>query len=126
MWVIEERGDFVEVNDAALALYGYERLNFLRLSLGRVDPESDNATSIRRRRRITVAATGGRRRRPIGQRDRVWRDRCSLLVAARDVTDRARLQEQLLHRAFHDPLLARETGRSSSTAGPMYSRCGPP
>ena len=111
MWVYDSQTlEFLEVNDAAVAHYGYRREHFLSLHLADVLAVGDTD--------LTVSADGphhahalrhvladGRgievevvaHRLEFGGRDAV-------LVAIQDVTERNALDAQLRHQAFHDDL----------------------
>lgn len=105
---------FMAVNDAAIANYGYSRAEFLGMTLLDIRPEED-AEELKR----------AVRRRDEGGRGQLWRHRrrdgslidvrifaadmefeghSCRLVLAEDVTERLRAQREVAHRASHDDL----------------------
>ena len=105
---------FMAVNDAAVASYGYSRGEFLAMTLLDIRPQED-AEDLKR----------AVRRREEGGRGQLWRHRrkdgslidvriyaadmefeghSCRLVLAEDVTERLRVQREIAHRASHDPL----------------------
>jgi diguanylate cyclase (GGDEF)-like protein/PAS domain S-box-containing protein len=106
---------FIQVNHAAVAHYGYSEAEFLTMSVTDVHRREDvvplleaeagetwvleHRVSSRHRmsdgRFIDVDTTSNRL---------MFGDRDAVLVAIQDVTERNRFEEQLRHRAFHDPL----------------------
>lgn len=105
---------FMAVNDAAIASYGYSRAEFLGMTLLDIRPE-DDAEELKR----------AVRRREEGGRGQLWRHRrrdgslidvriyaadmefeghSCRLVLAEDVTERLRVQREVEHRASHDEL----------------------
>jgi diguanylate cyclase (GGDEF)-like protein/PAS domain S-box-containing protein len=115
MWVFDRQSlQFLEINAAAVTHYGYSRDEFLAMTVMDIRPAEDipalrgelstrkeaSPNSSRRHRRkdgrtIDVQTTAH-------QIDFNGSD--AVLVAVHDVTDRNRLEGQLRHRAFHDPL----------------------
>jgi PAS domain S-box-containing protein len=95
-----------EVNQAALALYGYTREEFLALPLGRLRADLDPTGLAERTRAIAEtredAAGQARHQRRDGAlldieylaRPTVFRGRAAVLVVLMDVTDRQRVEEQ--------------------------------
>jgi diguanylate cyclase (GGDEF)-like protein/PAS domain S-box-containing protein len=100
---------FLEVNAAAVAHYGYSRNEFLRLQigdLGAVEDEPDvegvdGETSGAARHRIK---DGRVLDVELTSHELDFDGVAAVLVAVQDVTERNRLEGQLRHRAFHDPL----------------------
>jgi diguanylate cyclase (GGDEF)-like protein/PAS domain S-box-containing protein len=116
MWVFErETLRFLEVNDAAIAHYGYTRAEFLAMTVDEIRPPDDasplpwqSATD-----GPILGGSGGRRHRTKDQRLidvevtshlLTFRGRPAYLVVAQDVSARLSLERQLAHQAFHDPL----------------------
>ncbi|MDA8291221.1 MAG: EAL domain-containing protein [Actinomycetota bacterium] len=114
MWVYDlETLRFVEVNEAAIAHYGYSRDEFLAMSISDIRPEEDRA-----RLRQAIAERAGalqrsgtwRHRRADGTLLDVevtshaldWEGRPASLVVAHDVTETHRLQRELARRALYD------------------------
>ncbi len=108
MWVCDVTSFlFLEVNEAAVSHYGYDRAHFLRMSLGDIEVDEPIRTL------PELAKQAGRRHRLADGRVIVveltshtinFRGRTAMLMSAQDVTDRVGLEEQLRHQAFHDPL----------------------
>jgi diguanylate cyclase (GGDEF)-like protein/PAS domain S-box-containing protein len=115
MWVFDERTlRFLEVNDAALARYGYSRDEFLAMRVLDVRPPED----VRDLLEVLAGRAPGH-----GHRG-VYRHRTkagaifpvevtsypvedagrSSLVMAQDVSERLRTEQALVHQATHDPL----------------------
>jgi diguanylate cyclase (GGDEF)-like protein/PAS domain S-box-containing protein len=115
MWVYDELTlRFLEVNDAALARYGYTRDEFMAMRLPDIRPPEDVAA-------LTEALSKGR---PEFGHWGVWQHRTkggatfpveittypvdvggrSALVMAQDVTQRVRTEQALVYQATHDPL----------------------
>jgi diguanylate cyclase (GGDEF)-like protein/PAS domain S-box-containing protein len=115
MWVYDERTlRFLEVNDMALARYGYTRDEFLAMRVLDIRPPED----------VPALAQALSKGRPELGHWGVWRHRTkdgatfqaevttypvdiaggSSLVMAQDVSERLRTEEALVHQATHDPL----------------------
>ncbi len=114
MWVYDlETLRFVEVNDAAVAHYGYTRAEFLQMSIADIRPEEDrarlNQTLAERTDALQYSGTW-RHRRADGTVLEVevtshildWEGRPASLVVAHDVTETRRLQGELARRALYD------------------------
>ena len=114
MWVYDvETLRFVEVNEAAIAHYGYSRDEFLRMTIADIRPAADHA-----RLRQTVAEREEelqysgiwRHRRADGTLLEVevtshvldWAGRPGSLVVAHDVTETRQLQRELARRELYD------------------------
>ncbi len=116
MWVYDATTlEFLEVNDAAVEHYGFGRQQLLAMGLADVveslergtpaeltyrnDPVLAHAHATRHRiadgSSILVKATAHRVE---------LSGTAAVVVALQDVTEQARLEDQLRHRAFHDPL----------------------
>jgi PAS domain S-box-containing protein len=107
MWVYDlETLVFLEVNDAALAKYGYSRAEFLDMRITAIRPEEDvqrllEDTQIPRP--ALQQASPWRHRKKNGDIIDVeisshrlpWNSREAALVVAEDITDRKKLEEQL-------------------------------
>jgi diguanylate cyclase (GGDEF)-like protein/PAS domain S-box-containing protein len=116
MWVHDrETLRFLEVNDAAVAHYGYTRDEFLTMTIGDVRPAEDVAR-LREAlvaERASLEASPGRQHRlkdgrlidvEITSHLIAFRGRPATLVVAQDVTARKALEAELAHQALHDPL----------------------
>ena len=114
MWVYDlETLRFLEVNEAAVAHYGYSRAEFLKMSIADIRPEEDRA-----RLREAVAERGDslehsgtwRHRRADGTILEVevtshlldWEGRPASLAVAHDLTETRRLQAALARQAHYD------------------------
>ena len=105
---------FMAVNDAAVASYGYSRGEFLAMTLLDIRPDEDAEDLKRAVRRREESGRGQlwRHRRKDGSlidvriyaADMEFEGHSCRLVLAEDVTDRLRVQRDLAHRASHDPL----------------------
>ncbi len=114
MWVYDlETLGFLEVNDAAVAHYGYTRAEFLKRSIADIRPNEDRARlhQILAERKDAFGYSGTwRHRRADGTLIDVevtshildWEGRPASLVVAHDVTETRRLQEELARRALYD------------------------
>jgi diguanylate cyclase (GGDEF)-like protein/PAS domain S-box-containing protein len=106
---------FLQVNTAAIAHYGYTEAEFLSMCLTDVERPDDVVA------RVEAATVDGRTvEHRVSSRHRLSDGRMidvettahhltfagqnAVLVAIQDVTERNRFEEQLRHRAFHDPL----------------------
>ncbi|MGA7989564.1 MAG: bifunctional diguanylate cyclase/phosphodiesterase [Candidatus Dormiibacterota bacterium] len=112
-----EAGDlqFLAVNRAAVAMYGYTRQEFLALTLDQIRPQEDCAQLFSN----LLAVRGGRthfedihHRTKAGDvldievdtQQLMYDGEPAMIVCPNDVTDRVRLQRELEHQAFHDEL----------------------
>jgi diguanylate cyclase (GGDEF)-like protein/PAS domain S-box-containing protein len=115
MWVFDVYGHhFLEVNEAAIAHYGYSREEFLAMRITDIRPPDDvpafvneiaaapallHSTSWRHvlkdGRTVEVDVTAHRL---------MFEGRAAMLSALQDVTERNALERELRHRAFHDSL----------------------
>jgi diguanylate cyclase (GGDEF)-like protein/PAS domain S-box-containing protein len=106
---------FLAVNNAAVAMYGYSRAEFLALTLAEIRPPEDrpqlrtNLHSLRGGRTHFdgirhVTKYGGVVDVEIDTRETVFDGEAAMIICSSDVTDRARLQRELEHQAFHDAL----------------------
>jgi PAS domain S-box-containing protein len=97
MWIADHAtGGFIAVNDAALALYGYSRAEFLGLkgsSLEAPDAE-DSAAPIAHRRK-----DGGALKVSLGLHEIEFDGRSADLVSAYDLTERAAAEQKLREEA---------------------------
>jgi diguanylate cyclase (GGDEF)-like protein/PAS domain S-box-containing protein len=115
MWVFDVNGhQFLEVNEAAIAHYGYTREEFLSMRITDIRPPDDvpafvNAIAtapalihsaswrhlLKDGRTVEVDVTAHRL---------TFDGRAAMLSALQDVTERNALERELRHRAFHDSL----------------------
>ncbi len=106
---------FLRVNNAALAMYGYTRAEFLTLTLAEIRPLEDrnqlrnNLHAMRGGRTHFEGIrhstkSGGVLDVAIDTREIIFDGRSAMVVCSTDVTDRLRLQRELEHQAFHDAL----------------------
>ena len=114
MWIYDLQSlRFLEVNDAALAHYGYSRAEFLAMSIADIRPAEDLGRlheSIASRRDVLQYSGIWRHRRAGGELREVevtshlldWEGRPAALVVAHDVTETRRLQAELARRALYD------------------------
>jgi diguanylate cyclase (GGDEF)-like protein/PAS domain S-box-containing protein len=108
MWVCDAKSFlFLEVNEATVRHYGYDRAHFLCMGLDDIEAEETF------RSRPELAKQASRRHRladgrvivvELSSNALAFRGQVALLMSAQDVTDRVVLEEQLRHQAFHDPL----------------------
>jgi len=93
MWIADHAtGGFIAVNDAALALYGYNRAEFLALkgsSLEAPDAEDDAAPVAHQRK------DGGSLKISLGSHEIEFDGRSADLVSAYDLTERAAAEQKL-------------------------------
>jgi diguanylate cyclase (GGDEF)-like protein/PAS domain S-box-containing protein len=116
MWVYDtETLQFLEVNEAAIAHYGYSREEFLQMRILDIRPLED----------MTRLLEDVGKEHPDLQRSDQWRHRRksgeiidvqvishvlefagrkAVVVVAEDITERKAFEEQLQHQAFHDSL----------------------
>jgi diguanylate cyclase (GGDEF)-like protein/PAS domain S-box-containing protein len=108
---------FLAVNNAAVAMYGYSRDEFLTLTLAQIRPPEDtdqlrnNLHSMRGGRThfegIRHATKAGTVVNvEIDTREIIFDGERAMIICASDVTARVRLQGELEHQAFHDSLTA--------------------
>ena len=114
MWVYDiETLRFVEVNDAAVARYGYSRDEFLAMSIADIRPEEDEPRlrlSVDERKDVLQHSGTWRHRRSDGTTLEVeitshlldWEGHPAALVVAYDVTETRHLQATLSRRALYD------------------------
>jgi diguanylate cyclase (GGDEF)-like protein/PAS domain S-box-containing protein len=105
---------FMAVNDAAVASYGYSRGEFLAMTLLDIRPDEDAEDLKRAVRRREESGRGQlwRHRRKDGSlidvriyaADMEFEGHSCRLVLAEDVTERLRVQREIAHRASHDEL----------------------
>jgi diguanylate cyclase (GGDEF)-like protein/PAS domain S-box-containing protein len=106
---------FLAVNNAALAMYGYSRAEFLTLKLSDIRPPEErdrlrnNLHSMRGGRTHFESIrhstkTGDVLDVEIDTRETLFDGAGAMIVCSIDVTDRVRLQRELEHQAFHDAL----------------------
>ncbi len=112
-----ERGDlqFLAVNQAAEAMYGYSRAEFLALHLGDIRPPEDRDQLMRNLNAVRGGRThfdGIRHCTKAGRtldievdtRETIFDGETAMIVCPSDVTDRNRLRRDLEHQALHDAL----------------------
>ncbi|WP_018260791.1 putative bifunctional diguanylate cyclase/phosphodiesterase [Methylobacterium sp. WSM2598] len=102
MWVTDEAGRFLAVNDAAIGHYGYASPDFLRMSLRDLavagGAGSGEAPARHRRRDGSVIEVAAYSRRI------PFEGRSATLTALVDVTERRRAEARITHMAHHDAL----------------------
>ena len=116
MWVYDQENyRFLEVNDAAVANYGYTRDQFLEMTLFDIRPPEE-AERLRRdlarpRGEFEMSRNWKHRLRDgrvidveVSSHALNFHGRKAALVSVQDVTDRVALENQLRHQAFHDSL----------------------
>ncbi len=115
MWVQDPQTlRILEVNDAAVAHYGYTREEFVRMTLPDLRPAEDAAAIFKENRGAASTKLAGswRHLRKDGTYIQVdtashsidYMGRPCSFVLVHDVTDRQQLHEQLVHQAHHDLL----------------------
>ena len=116
MWVYDIKTlEFLEVNESAVRHYGYSREEFLSRRITDIRPSEDVARLLESVRGLRPALdhAGHWRHRlrdgtlidvDITSHRLIFGGRDAVLVDIRDVTDQNALENQLRHRAFHDPL----------------------
>jgi hypothetical protein len=109
MWIFDpETLAFLAVNDAAVAQYGYDREEFASRTIRDIRPTEDLARLDRDlasdHHGLDIAGTWRHRKKDgtvfeveITSHEIDWHGRRAKVVAALDVTERRRLQEQLVH-----------------------------
>jgi diguanylate cyclase (GGDEF)-like protein/PAS domain S-box-containing protein len=106
---------FLAVNNAAVAMYGYSRAEFLTLTLAEIRPPEERnllRTNLHAMRGGRTHFEGIRHSTKTGSlldveidtRETIFDGESAMIVCASDVTDRVRLQRELEHQAFHDAL----------------------
>src|SRR5262249_17031654 len=115
MWVWERSTlRFLEVNNAAVAHYGYSREEFLAMQITDIRPPEDVPAlraTLDEPPGFTHAGVWKHRLKDgrvievdVTSHDLVFEGAPAVLIAVQDVTERNRLEGQLRHRAFHDAL----------------------
>ena len=116
MWVYDlETLAVLEVNEAAVAHYGYPRESFLAMTvgdlrapaerpIGLVELDPDTSPRPVRRRRRHLLRDGRAIDVDVTTHSMEFAGRPAALVLAQDVTMQRELDEQLRHQAFHDAL----------------------
>jgi len=114
MWVHDrDSAAFLEVNQAAIDHYGYDRQTFLAMVVSDLWPPSDRQhVDVLRRRRgedhvrtwTHVVADGRQIVVEVASHDLDFAGHEAVLVAVKDITAQKALEAQLTHQAFHDPL----------------------
>ena len=106
---------FLAVNKAAQAMYGYSHAEFLALHLGEIRPPEDRDQLMRNLNEVRGGRThfgGIRHCTKAGQtldievdtRETIFNGENAMIVCPSDVTDRNRLRRDLEHQALHDAL----------------------
>ncbi|MBV9100800.1 MAG: GGDEF domain-containing protein [Candidatus Dormibacteraeota bacterium] len=98
MWLYDaESFRILAVNEAAMALYGYTRAEFLEMTADALAVEETGGSQhqLKDGRVIDVETDTG---------SVVYQGRDAVLLLARDVTEQRVLQKRLEHNALHDPL----------------------
>jgi PAS domain S-box-containing protein len=92
MWIADHAtGGFIAVNDAALALYGYSRAEFLALKGPALEaPDAEDGTAVAHRRK-----DGGALEVALALHEIEFDGRSADLVSAYDLTERAALERKL-------------------------------
>jgi diguanylate cyclase (GGDEF)-like protein/PAS domain S-box-containing protein len=115
MWTYDCRTlKFISVNDKAIRSYGYSREEFLSMKVTDIRPKEDlpGVIGVLRDPQSGVVAGPFRHKRKDGSifwaeatgHDTIQDGEHLTLVVAQDVSERVRLNEELLRRAEHDPL----------------------
>ena len=114
MWVYDRQTlSFLEVNQAAVDHYGYDRGQFLAMTVPDLWEAADHehVDILRRRRGEDHARTWRHVVRDgriicveLASHDLEFTGRDAVLVAVKDITDQRALEAQLTYQAFHDPL----------------------
>jgi diguanylate cyclase (GGDEF)-like protein/PAS domain S-box-containing protein len=116
MWVYDAATlEFIEVNDAAVRHYGYDRERFLNLRITDIRPGADVVPLLADLEGGAAGRSDGEPWRHLLADGRIidvevtshrlqFAGRDAVLVAVKDVTDRNALDAQLRHQAFHDSL----------------------
>jgi diguanylate cyclase (GGDEF)-like protein/PAS domain S-box-containing protein len=119
MWVFDQHTlRFLQVNEAAIARYGYTREEFSRMTLADIRPSEtfDGLEGLEDRApRVAAGATApsiSRHKKASGElidveitsHELEWGGRMARLVVANEVTERLRAEQKLWHAAFYDGL----------------------
>ena len=115
MWVYDaETMRYLEVNDAAVAHYGYTREQFLEMTIADIRPAEEVARLMRAAGNTHAARHSDNWRHILADGREIeveitshrlpFAGREAVLVAVQDVTERNVLESQLRHQAFHDSL----------------------
>ncbi len=115
MWVFDVHGHhFLEVNEAAVAHYGYSREEFLAMLITDIRPPDDvpafvdaiaAALALMHTRSSRHLLKDGRTVEvDVTAHRLMFEGRAAMLSALQDVTERNALERELRHRAFHDSL----------------------
>jgi diguanylate cyclase (GGDEF)-like protein/PAS domain S-box-containing protein len=114
MWVYERATlSFLEVNQAAVDHYGYERDRFLDMTVPDLWVASDREhVDVLRRRQgedhvrtwSHVVSDGRTITVEVASHDLEFTGRDAVLVTVKDITEQRALEAQLTYQAFHDPL----------------------
>ncbi len=116
MWVFDKQSlRFLEVNDAAIARYGYSHDEFLAMRITDFGPQEDgpallddlgeNTADHRKSKELRHRLKSGNIiDAEVSAHDTTWGDRDAVLVLAQDVTERKSYERQLQHHALHDAL----------------------
>ena len=113
MWIHDPQTvRILEVNDAAVAYYGYSREQFLRMTLDELRPEDETAPVIDQISDSGKPTGPWRHRRKDGSVIQVemathsieFDGRSCTFVLVQDVTERQQLHDQLVYQAHHDLL----------------------
>jgi PAS domain S-box-containing protein len=129
---------FLEVNDAAVALYGYSREQFLTMTVADVHPAEDVTGlrgSLESRGEVLERSGTWRHRKADGRIIDVevtshlldWDGRTGCLVVVQDVTEARRLHAELARRVLYDEGtgLANASFFADRVAGAIARRLGP-
>jgi diguanylate cyclase (GGDEF)-like protein/PAS domain S-box-containing protein len=106
---------FLSVNRAAEAMYGYTRAEFLALNLGQIRPPEDTEQLLGNLLAVRSGRTHFENIRhctksgdvldiEIDTRQMIYDGEPAMIICPNDVTDRTRLRRELEHQAFHDAL----------------------
>ncbi|HEY6448032.1 MAG TPA: EAL domain-containing protein [Acidobacteriaceae bacterium] len=118
MWIFDVASlQFLKVNDAAVARYGYTEEEFRRMTLRDIRPSEEiealEQTVLNSETSESVLISGpwthilrdGRRiQAEVSSHSIVFEGKCSRFSLVQDVTERQQLHHQLLHQAHHDML----------------------
>ena len=114
MWIFDPgTRNFLSVNNAAIAEYGYSREEFMRMSLYDIRPVDDHAQhDLQLKRNADSEQKNWRHRRKDGTlfdvditgHDVFFQGREARFVMAVDITERERLNRELVYTAQHDGL----------------------